>query len=1289
MLLRRGLVIRVAIHEILAIVSRLFGLFKEKFMKKILFSGRQAPCLAIRGFVVWCLFVLGILGISATLSSSLFAAEKPYEPLQFTVHTQTIGPVTLQLGKMDVVSELNVPQTLPVVISSTADKPLPATLTFYSCDTVSPFVDGKCREVATRSVEIPAKGSVETEFQFALLPGTYSAHYPLHVKCVFPNGERDSFVHAVRVIETKVAAQKKADEKVVVKIGGVSLIGKAFTASRTFNGQLIPLPDFDGSDPVSHATFNYSYYSTGGIGRQCVNSHPPYVPGGGSFFAEYEVELPNESGLSMNYGVCVRKVFPPEPPTDGVTFRFWAKNVGDDDSKRVLLHEVHTKSTEWEDYSFSLEKFAGSKMNLVVEVNPGPKNNTTCDGCFISGLTINSDRGVKFNPEKAYGKPLVLPLDKEFQAQITPGANGLLDAKIAIGNPAKPDSFVAFDGITLAVGNQQLNDSSAVFTKAPELKRLSNGKLLFSCVLLTQDQEFPVKIYIYPENGTLVFDVPKDNPAELANFAFRPADQDLRRVYWGHGFVAEKPGAFRIGMGGHDLAASHIGMDFENGTSLLMGASNAPVAFVCDGEKKVCTLEMSSWFKLALVPDSQNAFNAAFKYRKQNSWLPKTGPGVERKRGRLTFDVWGGSYANNTKDLQKAALYGVNDALFIKHCWQRWGYDVRLPDLWDTNPDAKDLILGGLGTYEELKELAETCAALNIPFGVHDNYIDFYPDADDFSYDRITFHSNGTPRKAWINHGAGVQSYQWRPDLFKPFLERNLALDRKYLPTMDAYFVDVFTSANVCDFWDRDGNFHPRTETAKYWKDCFETIAQGLSHDVNGKKEAAITVSEAGSDGLLGSISGADCQWMLIDSESGGPWRRHVPCESWARTPWFAAVNHTNFSRHGAGYSGRYVALRDGVLHDAMSDDYISSELLGGLDLMVEAGTVFPGSVRKHYLAQHVVRALADQEIVGVKFVKGNLRRQCVTWTNGMKVFVNRDAEDWTVKGHLLPKFGFIVLDAEGKVVSGIVRNPANTKEIVEFSKRADGGFYLNARSRKLVDILPIQPTMKSAKVLEDGRAFEVVTNWFCAGPAPKDLGIFAHVFEPARGYGFTPTGWYDGYSSSIPTSQWGKDETTRNIETGAGHVFRVPEDARNGKYHVMVGLWDARGTQKRFALMGESAQAGRYSVAEFEIRDGKIVGEIKPVKVRESFDDFSRLLGNKTPMTLNGVSTLGAVFVEPIENGLEILPLPFADNFDVTVNRPIKRVLFDGKEVPFKMENGAATFSATVEDAKRYRVEF
>ena len=66
-------------------------------------------------------------------------------------------------------------------------------------------------------------------------------------------------------------------------------------------------------------------------------------------------------------------------------------------------------------------------------------------------------------------------------------------------------------------------------------------------------------------------------------------------------------------------------------------------------------------------------------------------------------------------------------------------------------------------------------------------------------------------------------------------------------------------------------------------------------------------------------------------------------------------------------------------------------------------------------------------------------------------------------------------------------------------------------------------------------------------------------------------------------------------------------------------------------------------------------------------------------------MTTLGSVYVKPAANGLEILPLPPMEEFDVTVDRPVKRVTCDGQEVPVK----DGTFRVKVGDAKIYQVEF
>ncbi|MDO4583318.1 MAG: hypothetical protein Q4D62_04350 [Planctomycetia bacterium] len=1238
-------------------------------------------------------YISRLMGVALVMGSWLTAEE--VKPFRFTTHTQEAAGVRLALDEMDYVTEIGTPFVLTGTLRNSSDEPIRCKVEWFSCDTVK-CVTGK-ETSASRlwsNEEIPAGGEVKLEKRFVLEEGTYSAHYPLHVVVSWEADGATKKVHCVRVIETKVPAVAKTLETTVVRTGGVSLIGKSYTASWKYvDGEENVLGiNWRGSEETSRASIDIHPISASGKMRQGISAHPPYRPQGGSIFVTYPVQLPASEEVQLSYGCAIRATSPTEPPSDGVTFRIWGKTEG---GERQLLDEIHTDSKTWVDRQVSLASLAGKKVDLTVEFHPGPKNNTTCDGCFVSGLTISAGEGMP--PAKSFDAHLssqrfTFSLEDGFVAHLYPGANGLLDSRIDLGRMEEEKSFVSFNGITLSLGELNLLGQGTLYSKTPQLRwEPKTNRLIFEAEVLRNDAKVPVKMEVYAHQGMLILEIPEGNSPEIRGFSLREANQSAERVYFGHGYVIEKPKEFfRIGHGGHNLAASHVGFDFENGTSLLM-ATESPLALVVNPQTKVYTLEDSGVTRLALLPSAKGAYAAAMAFRQQSPWKVAPTEGVIRKRGRLTYDVWGGRYDNNLKQLRQAVAYGVDDSLFVKHVWQCWGYDVRLPDIWNT--EAENPVLAQLGEFQDLKALAEFCHEQKIPFGLHDNYIDFYPDAEKFSYDYITFHANNTPRRAWVNHGAQVLSYQWRPDLFHPFLMKNMELGRKYLPTMDAYFVDVFSSMNVFDFWTRDGKFHPKAETRKCWKACFETIANELAQTrADGSREKAITISEAAADFLIGSLDGADCQWMLI-SEQGGAWKMKVPAENWSRSPWFAAVNHTNFSRHGAGYADRYNALRNQNMHGIMSDDYISAEILGGLDLMVNLNTILEGSVRKHYLAQHVRRQLADQEIVSVEFAEGNIRRQCVTWSDATKVYVNRGEGTWQVGESGLPKYGFVVLDKMGKVLSGIVRNPANPAEVVEMSQRNDGSFYLYGRGKAVSEVLPISPVMKRAEISEDRSSFRVAVEWQCREAAPKDLSIFVHVFEPRRGYGFKPMGWYaGGEKPTVPTSQWGKDG--RSYLSGESQVLTIPGDMRDGIYHVMVGLFDAAGDGRRYPLVGEDAQDGRYSVAKFQIRNGKIEGNIEPVERTETDEDFLRLLANRTPFAFRGIETLGAVRVTPQEKGLEILPLPVTPNFetfavtlDENVYGKVTQITCDGQEIPFTRDGNRVTWEAHVKDAKPYRL--
>ena len=1228
------------------------------------------------------------LALFTALVQTASAAEKSEKPYSFTTHTLKVGSIQIQIDPVDLITQTDVKQTLTYRLANFSDAPIECSLTFSGCEALRTLSQ-------SAEVTVPANGMEERTLEFIVESGAYSAHYPIRATVTFQENGKKRVIEAARVIETKFAASPKPYKTTVVKQGGVSLIGKSYTAYYDyFNMPIIELgQNWSGNEPTSRVTCNQNNVSAGGfrLGYAC---HPPYIPKGGSLYLSFPVELPavtDDETLTIDYACSVRTLGPGEY-SDGVTFRIWAQPESEVEpvitSKK--LDEYHTTSTIWVDRQVDLSAFAGKRVNLIVEMNPGPKNDTTCDGCAVSGLTINK-KSAAANKEKPEFKPCTFQLNDGYTATIVPGEKGLLDSQIEIAKPGDDASKVVFNGISVSVGALNL-DNDGCYYQPPKMTWDEQSKrLTWSIEILNEDERQTVQIDVYERNGILIFELPPNNPARIGNFFFKSTDKVANRVYFGHGYIVDKPTEpFQITHGGHGLAASHVGFEFDNNTSILMCCPDAPDKMEVNPELKRYTLNCSGACRLELIPSSKGAFAAAVDFRKNDPFHAQPASGTIRKRGRFVIDIWGGRFEECQKKLEQCVAYGITDAMFIKHDWQRWGYDVRLPDIWGKDGD-EFLIPPGLGTLQELQSFSEYCASVGIPFGLHDNYIDYYPDADEFGYDKITFHENGTPRRAWVNYGAQVLSYQWRPDKFHPFLKRNLELNNKYLPAMDAYFVDVFSSMPPFDFWDKDGNFHPKAETVKSWKQCFETISDSLSiTKPDGSKAGGITVSEAGADYLIGSLSGADCQWMFLSPE-GGAHRMRIQCQSWVRTPWFAAVNHTNFSRHGAGYPDRFNAMRDWSLHNTNSDDYISSEIIGALDLMASRDHAIFGAVRKYHLAQHVARRLADKEIESVEFENDNIYRQTVTWSDGTKTYVNRGQEKWAVGNLTLPKYGYAVFDSNGALLSGIYCNPANNAEIIESSMRPDGSFYVNGRGYAQADLLAIHPVLKSAQIVDDGKAVRVQVEWNASRPAPKDLAIFVHIFEPPRGYGFTPDGWYSGGEEpSVPTSQWIADNGKTFVYTGQEQTYRLPEGLRNGEYHVMVGLYDHKGSGRRYPLIGQSAQETRYSIASFRIQNGKVVGQITPVEMEEPAEDFYRLWANQTPATVNGVETLGAVVVTPADNGWELLPIPLLPRFSVTLDESVlgkvESVTLNGKSVELTRKDGKVTFDVEAKDAQVYK---
>ncbi len=946
----------------------------------------------------------------------------------FNGHVVTQGLLTLKIDDVDDVTEFDMPREVNVTLVNNGNATLSVDLSMT--DLVDEWYAVGQSET---NVKVAPGKEVEATFRIAAAEGACSALYPVHIYAYFRHQDQDMMAHAVQVFSSNfVRSVESSGEPPKMPVNVVPANGTLpLTTLRThrvawrfYDKPLVYMPiGWRGSSTESLANVSFGPVSRGAT-RQSITMHPPWRAGGGTIFIEYLLDLPDVTPIKLTFANAIRDNSASEPPSDGVTFRVWAG--------KETLFDRHTDSKKWLEGEVDLSRFAGEEILLRLESHPGPDRNTVCDSSHWGNIVVVAGRapeGLSDAERERFreqardlvrtgeGKGFLFSLDGDYRAVLLPCAQGIIDPVLAIGNR---EQCVVFDGLRIAVLGRRIDNRAYGNSEhVIESWDSESGVLRIRQPLQLGDDEFDLTVRIWSEKRGLRMKVAC--PKRITDLTLGPADQSAPRVYYGHGYCIEEPKAFRASFGGHNLSTSHVGFDFEDGLSLLVSSDNPPDYLEVNPAQKIYALHTHLDATLTLVPSDDGAFDCARKYRPL--YDKKASPGFERKAGRFVFDIWGGRYAEIADTMKRMVAYGLTDSLLTVHVWQRWGYDYRLPDIYPPNPQ--------FGSIDDMLKIAEVCAEHNVPWGLHDNYIDFYPDATDYSYDHICFTEQGEPVKAWINRGRDAQSYRWRPDRIMPFVQRNLKLIKPNLrPTH--YFIDVFTSLPCFDYYDKQGNFHSMLETRRSWGEAFAWIRDYLGGN-------APMTSEAGHDQLTGYISGSDCQHLQITPEPGR-FCIKINCKDWERVPWFDAVLHDKFSLHGVGYSGRYQGGRERFDSGIESDDYVSAEMLEGHALMIDRRAFGRGAVRKYWLAQDFIRSIATGQIEDVEFVGGDIHRQIVSWKSGAKVYVNRGSKDWKVAGKILPQYGYFAKN--GEIESSIERIDG---VIVEQSTGPFGP-YFNAR---------------------------------------------------------------------------------------------------------------------------------------------------------------------------------------------------------------------------------------------------
>jgi len=967
-------------------------------------------------------------------------------------------------GKLGCVEiDASKPLEIPVVVSNATDAAVKGVLSVWMNDDWT--VGGVRREEIGLSVA-PGKARrvVRTAAAGArVLP----ALYPIHALFSAQSGASP---HAIAIVQAETGnrafAALPAPDRSVLTSGAYRLDSHfACRVSAVVGGKEVKYADPDKNDPE----WGGHFYRTGSFGytgipgdRRCgFACHPPYKKGHGDVFCDFDFTIAAGNTCVVRFSNALQVTAKGGNPGDGVRMRVLVREEGAADFREVFSREI-SECGKWIDGSADISSCAGKRVTLRLAVDSGARGNTGYDGCAWGDPTIEvgmpleprsesewarmereaeakAVRAIKRGTSDAAAGEYILSGDGEScGAGFVPGVGGLIDGVIAFSDGR---SSVAYRGFECEVDGEKMHSLA--------------GREFLRCDISAEKCALVIS---WKAAGT------SNGQRRFTRLAVGPANRRVERMYGGFGWVFENPVNIRMDASGFNLSTRHAGADYEGGLSVVQALDVPPVAFVVDSKRRISSLVGKNDSVFRFIPSSRGAFAAAKRFAAISGY--RASPGYGRLCGKTCIDNWSSDCAGAAKGLSILAKYGLGGSLYVHHNWQRWGYDYRLPDIYPPRDDSAAFL-----------SLAAKAKSLGFIFAPHDNYVDFYPDADEYSYDSLCFNADGTPLKAWYNPSRRAQSYRWLPQAIHPFVRRNMALMRDGFGP-DGLFIDVFTASMPRDCIDREGRFYSAECNAVEWRKAFDECREAL-----GRRDA-IMVSEAGHDLLIGHIDAGEADHFMPERLASS--NQYSACE---RVPWHDVASHNKMILLGGGLGGRYSQYNwtdkgDNELHGYGSDDYFCTTVIGGRSPMT--GLDMRIGVRTHWLLGDICPALAAGSFDGFRFVDG-IKRQHASFSTG-EVWVNRSGSPWKAPcGCTLPTYGFFAKTKDAE--AGVVERDGIR---CAFSKRS-GCWFVDARRRPgPAAPSPYTVSVSGCDKLGPGN-LRIRLEWRLSAPIPSDQRPFVH----------------------------------------------------------------------------------------------------------------------------------------------------------------------------------------------------
>ncbi|MBN1845526.1 MAG: hypothetical protein JW810_07565 [Sedimentisphaerales bacterium] len=319
------------------------------------------------------------------------------------------------------------------------------------------------------------------------------------------------------------------------------------------------------------------------------------------------------------------------------------------------------------------------------------------------------------------------------------------------------------------------------------------------------------------------------------------------------------------------------------------------------------------------------------------------------------------TFARRAEQLRALAKRGLTRAYVHLDGWGFRGYDNLHPDILPPSREA--------GGWEGLDQLARTCEQLGYVFALHDQYRDYYLDAQSYEQRHAVLLENG-------QRPSGSTWYGGRQSILCPRLAPG-HVTKNYRSLLDhgirirGAYLDVFAVVPPDECYDPE---HPvtRRQCLEYRGDCFDYI----------RCQVGVVSSEEPADWAIGHLDLVHHGPFALDPNPGHGQALGIPI------PLFSLVYHDailipwSLGRGAWGIPEKDSGYLHGLAHAGLP--YLS----------IEPSNEELERVR---LMCRLNQRLALQEMTGHRFLDDTYRRQQTVFADGTTVTIDLDRDTFGI----------------------------------------------------------------------------------------------------------------------------------------------------------------------------------------------------------------------------------------------------------------------------------------------------